>query len=328
MMITCGKLLNYLWGLPVIIGVFLLFLLINLKFRLAKQLAGASFKKFDTYFNRQKIKTILFLGAFLMIFIAVLAPQWGDARQVVNQSGRRIVIALDVSKSMLAQDLKPNRLDCAKNKIKKLLVKLVGEQVGLILFAGDAIVMCPLTSDQDLLLSFLDEVDYQTISGGTTNLAKAILSAVNLFAQVGAGGTNLLAIFTDGEDFSQDLGSVGSLAKEAGINIFTFGVATLQGAPVPELDLNGKPAGFIKNKQGEIVISRLNQNLLQEVAFSCAGQTVVVENDHDDDLDQVASWVERFERNQFAAQTLTIKPEKYYYFALAALIFLLIEWIL
>ena len=330
-MITWGKLINLWLGLPVIIGIVLLFLLINLRIRLAKKLMGASFDQFNKYCTRQKFKLILLVITFLTVFIAVLAPQWGESQQFSQQSGRHIVIALDVSKSMLAQDLKPNRLDFAKNKIEKLLTKLVGEQVGLILFAGDSMVMCPLTSDQDLLRSFLGEIDYHMTSSGSTNLAKAIYTATNLFTQAGlvsANGTNLLVIFTDGEDFSQDLAQAGVAAKKAGINIFTFGVATLQGAPVPDLDLNGKSVGFIKNKQGNVVISHLNRDLLQKVALSCDGQSAICDTDCDQDLDQMIQWIEKFERKQVIGQNLVVRPEKYYYFALVALVCLLIEWVL
>lgn len=327
-MIIWGKLLNLWLVLPISAGVILGLRLLLLKIKLVQQLAGAGFTDFKKYVLRQKFKMVVWLLALVLLFIAALAPQWGESKQLVQQSGRNIVIALDVSKSMLAQDLKPNRLDFAKHKIKNLLTSLVGEQVGLILFAGDAVVMCPLTSDQDLLLSFLDEVDYHTVSSGTTNLAKAIHAAINLFKQSGVAGTNLLTIFTDGEDFSQDLVSAGNLAKEAGINIFTFGVASVQGAPVPDLDLNGTSIGFMKDSQGQVVISRLNQQLLQTVALSCNGQSIVAQVGSDEDLGQMIKWIEKFERNQLAGQKLTIKPEKYYYFAAVALICLLIEWIL
>lgn len=327
-MINFGQLTNLWLILPMLLGVILLASLVRLRFKLVSILAGNSFPDLAKYKFRTKLKLVLWLIAFGAIFVACLAPQWGEPYQLSSQTGRNIVIALDVSKSMLAQDLKPNRLEFAKNKIKKLITLLAGEQVGLLLFAGDAIVVCPLTRDQDLLELFLDEIDLHTVSSGTTNLAKAITTATKMFVQGGQQQTNLLAIFTDGEDFSQDLTQAGGMAQQAGVQIFTFGVATQQGAPIPELDLSGKLAGFIKNDQGEVVVSRLNQALLQDIAIKAGGQSVVVQAEQDSDLQQMLNWVTQFERHNLADQNLKLRPEKYYYFAALALFCLLIEWIL
>ncbi len=144
----------------------------------------------------------------------------------------------------------------------------------------------------------------------------------------GAQATNLLAIFTDGEDFSQGLSQAGQAAQQAGVRIFTFGMASLHGAPIPELDAQGQAIGFIKNAQGETVISRLNQTLLQTIAQQCGGQSVIVSAQGDGDLAQMLAWVNQFEQNSFADQQLVLQDPKYYYFVILALISLLIEWLL
>lgn len=327
-MISWSNLAGVWLLLPILTAYILVILLTRFKFNISSLLAGASFKYLANYQTNLKIKLFLWLGILIALLIAFLGPQWGQSVQPVAQSGRNIVIALDVSKSMLAQDLKPNRLEFAKTKIKKLVGLLGGERVGLILFAGDAIVMCPLTRDQDLLLTFLDEVDQNTVSSGTTNLTKPINMATHMLTSTSTNATNLLAIFTDGEDFSQGLSQAGQAAQQAGVHIFTFGMASLHGAPIPEFDAQGQAIGFIKNAQGETVISRLNQALLQTIAQQGSGQSVIVSTQNDDDLAQMLSWVNQFEQNNFGEKQLVLKDPKYYYFVILALIGLLVEWIL
>lgn len=309
-------------------GIILASLILHLRFKTCALLAGPSFANFKNYQRKLIFKMGLWILIFISLWIAYLAPQWGHESQPVIQAGRNVIIALDVSRSMLAQDLKPNRLTFAKDKIRKLITQLAGEQVGLILFAGDAIVACPLTRDQDLLLTFLTEVDGESASLGSTNLAQAITTAQRMFAQAGLNGTNLLAIFTDGEDFSQGLESAGSAAAQAGIAIFTFGVGTTQGAPIPASDTPGQPSGFIKNKAQEIVISRLDQDLLQTISAKCRGQSMVVSVTDDHDLTQLGSWINQFERNQLSTKTFTQQQDRYYYFVTLALICLILEWLL
>lgn len=326
-MISFGS-LNNLWLVgPVLFGLSLSFLLTKFRYKIFSILCLGNYSFGHSFLVRQKFKLFLWLLALLAIFIATLAPQWGEQSLLVPQTGRNIVIALDVSKSMLAQDLKPSRLAFAKSKITNLLQKLAGEQVGLILFAADAISLCPLTRDQDLVLGFLEEVDQHTVSSGGTNIAKAIMTATKMF-ESHEHETNLLLIFSDGEDFSPDLTAAGQSAQAAGIKVFTFGVATSHGAPIPQYDLTGAALGFVKNQADEIVISRLNQAVLQQIAQKCAGHSLLVSAADDHDLEQLINWVASFERNRFAEQNFLLKLDRYYYFALIALIALAIEWFL
>jgi Ca-activated chloride channel family protein len=328
MIISWGNLAGCWLLVPILASVFLLLFLVLARIKLANYLMGVGLNNFDKYKGRLKIKLVLWIATLVLLFIAFLAPKWGEQNKLIAQNGRNVIIALDVSKSMLGQDLHPNRLDFAKNKIKKLVAQMAGSQIGLVLFAGDAFVLCPLTRDRDLLLTFLDDVSVQNISSGTTNLASAMTSAVRMVKQAGGAGTNLLVFFTDGEDFAQNLGPAQQAAKEIDLHIFTFGVASLQGAPIPDLDQDGKQLGFIKDQQNKIVISKLNQDLLLDLADKCGGQFVLATTSNDTDLASLRTWVEQFERHQFMDQQLVTKPEKYYYFAGLAFILFLLEWLL
>jgi len=319
---------NGIWlVLPLTVG----YLLVAANYKFKFNLLDRLFSNHANYFKYQKklkIKLVLWFLALLALLIAFMAPQWGESEQLAPQAGRNIVIALDVSKSMLAEDFKSNRLNFAKIKIKKLVQKLAGDRIGLILFAGDALVMCPLTRDRELLLTFLDDAGTQTISSGTTNLASAILTATKMVEQSNDGSTNLLVIFTDGEDFAGNTQVAGQAAQDAGIKIFAVGVASLQGAPIPDFDGNGKTIGFIKDKQGSVVISKLNQEVLEQTVSKCGGHSMIAQAEHDDDLNKIINWVANFERHKIADKLLTVKIERYYYFAAWALLMLLIEWLL
>lgn len=328
MIISWGNLAGYWLFALVLVGIVLLFCLLLAKIKLVNNLMGVGLNNFAKYRVKLKIKFVLWLNILFLLFIAFLAPQWGEQNKLTAQNGRNIIIALDVSKSMLGQDLQPNRLDFAKNKIKNLIAQMVGNQIGLILFAGDAFVLCPLTRDRDLLLTFLDDVSVQNISSGTTNLASAMSLAAKMVKQVGVAGTNLLVVFTDGEDFAQNLEPAWQAAKEVDLHVFTFGVASLQGAPIPDLDQDGKQLGFIKDQQNKIVISKLNQALLLDIADKCGGQFVLSTTSNDTDLASLCTWVDQFERHQFMEQQLVTKAEKYYYFAGLAFVLLLLEWVL
>ena len=140
---------------------------------------------------KKMVKTILYFIGIFFIIAAFLRPQWDKKEQMISQEGRDVIIAIDISRSMLAQDVKPNRLKFAKEKIKKLLYNLSCERVGLIVFSGSTIVQCPLTTDYSAFFLFLDQLDVDTISQGTTALDKAIKTALDVFESMPTKKTKL-----------------------------------------------------------------------------------------------------------------------------------------
>lgn len=277
--------------------------------------------------KKNRIKAGLFAVAVIFLFLGLLRPQWGEKEQNVAQEGRELFIGLDISRSMLAADIKPNRLTFAKSKIKRLLQLLPADRVGLLVFSGAAVIQCPLTQDTSAFNMFLDQVDVESISSGTTSLDKAISKIIKTFTGMPARNNKLLVMFTDGEDFSKDLAPIRVEAKKIGLHIFTYGVGTEQGAPVPIIDNEGKTTGYEKNEQGNAVISRLNPGILQSLARETDGQYIAPTQD-DNDLKQLIKYVESYEKEKFEDKELVTEEDRYPYFLFVSFVCLLLEWLL
>lgn len=273
------------------------------------------------------MKAGLLSCALLLLGIAFLSPQWDKKDEQVVHEGRDIIIALDVSRSMLVQDLAPNRLEYAKAKIRQLVTTLGAERVGLLLFSGDAIMQCPLTTDYDAFFMFLDGVSVETMSSGTTSIGSALAKILQAFASFDTDRTRLVALFTDGEDFSDDLAGIKQQAIAANVHIFTVGVGTPEGAPVPLYDTQARQQGYQKDGEGHVVVSRLQSDLIQGLATETGGKYVCATHD-DTDIQALKKWIEVFEKSQFADQQVQRLQEKFYYYSGAAFLLVLAEWLL
>ncbi len=269
---------------------------------------------------------LMFIGTIFLL-AAFLRPQWGKQEQMVSQEGRDVIIAVDISRSMLAQDVKPNRLHFAKEKIKKLLYNLSCERVGLIVFSGSTIIQCPLTTDYAAFFMFLDQLDVDTISKGTTALDQAIKVSLQIFESIPARKTKLLVAFTDGEDFSNDLQGVKYRVAHDNLSIFTVGVGTTQGAPVPILNDQHKQIGWEKDAQGHVIMSRLNEHLLNNISIESGGKYIHAV-DGDDDIKLLISSINKFEKDALEDKTFDAFQEQYPYFIAVSLMCFALEWIL
>lgn len=276
---------------------------------------------------RRILKYSLFVIAFLFVLVALLRPQWDLKNQVVEQEGRDILIAIDISRSMLAQDVSPNRLEFAKQKIKKLLYNLSCDRVGLMLFSGATVIQCPLTTDYSTFFMFLDQLDAETISAGTTSLDSAVIKAVALFESMPERKTKIFCLFTDGEDFSDNLTGVKEKAIQAGVSIFTIGVGTTHGAPIPVLDRQGVQIGLEKDADDTIIMSQLNENVLRGLSEKSGGKYIhAVESEND--IKQLIALVEGFESSKMDNKNINRLEEQYPYFIIISFFCLLLEWIL
>lgn len=272
-------------------------------------------------------KSLLLLAGLVFLCIALVRPTWGEQQEVVEQVGRELFIGLDISRSMLASDIQPNRLTFAKSKIRRLVRMLAADRVGLLVFAGDALIQCPLTRDTAAFNLFLDAIDAQTISSGTTALDQALTKMIGVFSSMPTRKNKVIVIFTDGEDFSSNLREVRQKAQEMGIHIFTYGVGTVQGAPVPLIDDQGNAVGHQQDEQGTVVISRLNEGILRNLAAESGG-VYITPTQEENDLEQLRTYVERYEKEKFEDKEVSTKQERYYYFLLGAFVCLLLEWVL
>jgi len=274
------------------------------------------------------LKSFLWCCGIIALLLALLRPQWNKKEQTVTQEGRDVMIVLDVSRSMLAHDMVPSRLENAKLKIRSLLDMLSFERVGLILFSGSAYIQCPLTADHAAFLTFLKHVDAETISSGTTALDKAFLKTMEAFGGASSDRKHkLMVLLTDGEDFSANFGPVKTKAREQNMTVFAVGLGSPEGAPIPIVNEYGKQVGHETDKDGKPILSVLNEDLLSGVC-SALGGTYVRATQDDSDLDVIVAKINQFEKEKFEDRSFTSYEDKYVYFVASAFLFLLLEWLL
>jgi Ca-activated chloride channel homolog len=273
-------------------------------------------------------KAFLVIIGALLLGISLLRPQWHKREEMVHQQGRDLLIAVDVSRSMLAQDCLPNRLAVTKHKIRSLVDRLSCERVGLLLFSGMACVQCPLTADRAAFFMFLDALDVETISSGTTAIDEAIKKALEVFQQVPSRKHKMLVLFTDGEDFSTDLSQVKRDAQQVGMMIFTIGLGTSEGAPIPLFDQRGNTMGHQKDKKGSVVISRLNEAMLRSLAQESGGFYVPVSCSDDHDMRYLVQKIGEVEKESLEEVRLTQLEEQYHYFLIGSFMCFVLEWLL
>lgn len=227
-------------------------------------------------YRKRALKVSLIFLAVIFCLLALMRPQWGFQWEEVKRKGVDILIALDTSKSMLAEDVKPSRFERSKLAIEDLVRKLKGDRVGLIAFSGSAFLQCPLTVDYGGFLLSLENTDIQTIPKGGTSMSSAIREALRSYAG-GQKKYKVLVVITDGEDHEGDAQQVALEAKKEGINIFCIGIGTAEGDLIPVTDEVGQKV-FLKDGQGNVVKSRLDESALQKIVLNTGGVYVKATN--------------------------------------------------
>ena len=211
-----------------------------------------------------------FLGALLLI-VALARPQWGSDIQIVEQTGVQVMIALDVSRSMLSEDVKPTRLDRAKLEISDLISRLEGDEVGIVLFSGASFIQFPVTSDHSTARAYLNNASPNAISRQGTVIAEAIEIAMTGFSTE-RENQNIIVVMTDGENHEGDPVEAAREAAAEGTVIFTVGMGSAEGSPVMEYDDRGNAIGELRDGQGDLIVSRMDEVGLQRIAESGGGR--------------------------------------------------------
>ena len=207
----------------------------------------------------------LWLLALALIVIALARPQWGTDTQVVQQEGIQVMVALDISASMLAQDLQPDRLTRAKQTMAELMDSLNGDQIGLVLFSGASFIQFPLTNDYATAKSFLDTANPGMISRPGTAIGQAIRTAIQGFDDT-RSSQRVIVIMTDGENHEGDVQAAAEGAAADAVIIYTIGFGSPEGEPVPVFDPFGNVAGYKSDASGQVILSRLDEVTLQQIA--------------------------------------------------------------
>lgn len=232
-----------------------------------EQLLKSIAQSFD-FFRFVWKKNLLVLVLFFSV-VALARPQWGFEWREVKKEGLDILIVMDTSRSMLTQDVKPNRLERTKLAVQDLLKKLKGDRIGLIAFAGDAFMVCPLTVDYGGFLLSLNDVGVQTVPRGGTNIPEAIAEAIRGYDKT-PNKYKAVLIITDGDNLEGDPLLWAKKAHEKGIKIYCIGIGTKEGELIQIVDDAGQ-SSFVKDSDGNFVKSRLNEELLQQVALTTGG---------------------------------------------------------
>lgn len=269
---------------------------------------------------RAKARLVLRVLALALLVLALARPQWGFRWEEVRRKGLDLVVALDTSRSMMASDIKPTRLQQAKWGIRDLLRHLRGDRVGLVPFAGSSILQCPLTIDYAAFAMTLDDVYSGIIPKGGTALEQALRTAIAAFP-ADRTADRVILLITDGEDHEGDPLALLPELKEKGIRVYTIGIGTLEGEMVPAGDNQG---GYFKDRQGQIVKTALKEDMLQKLALGTGG-TYVRSAPGDTGLERVFNEsIANLKRSEQENRTAKIYEERFVWPIAAAL--LLLAW--
>jgi len=223
-------------------------------------------------YKKKKMKAILIVAVVTLSVFALMRPKWGFQMEEVKRQGLDILVAIDTSKSMLAQDVKPNRLERSKLAVRDLVKKLKGDRIGLIAFSGDAFLQCPLTVDYNGFILSLDSLTSDIIPKGGTAITSAIKEAVNVFSDE-PRKYRILIIITDGEDHEGNVARASEAAKKEEIKVFTIGIGTPEGDLIQFTDKNGRE-NFLKDREGNVVKTKIDEEILQKIARVTGGSYI------------------------------------------------------
>jgi len=319
--------LNFLFGIPVLILGIILYnrwkkksLSLFGDSKLLKELMHSYSK------GRMQIKNVFTVLIFTLLIIGIANPQVGTKMEEVKREGVDLMIAIDLSNSMLAEDIKPNRLERAKLAISRLIDKLEGDRIGLIVFAGEAYVQLPITTDYSAAKLFLSTVNTNIVPTQGTEIAKAIDLSVHSF-DIENAQNKAIIIITDGESHDEKAIESAQQAQELGIFLHTLGMGLSKGGPIPIYNKYGNRTGYRKDRDGNTVVSKLNENLLQEIAGAGKG-TYVRANNSKAGLSTLFAEINKMEKKEIGTMVFTEYKDRFQLFIGLAFLLLLTDLIL
>ena len=275
----------------------------------------------DASTGRRRLKFILYLTAFALLTLALARPQLGSKLREVESRGIEMMLVVDVSNSMLAEDFQPNRLERTKYAIDKLFDGLKQDRVGLVVFAGEPKVQLPITSDYRMARAFARRIDPSLVSVQGTAIGKALEQALLAFSgDTEQSHGRVIILITDGENHDDDAIAVAERAAQMGVKIFTIGIGTPEGAPI---QIGGE---FIKDEAGEMVVSKLNEEMLARIA-DITGGAYVRSSKQSIGLDEIVKAINEMEQTELSTVRFEEFNEQYQYLLIAALVLLLLEFV-
>ena len=274
--------------------------------------------------KKPAFKFIIFLTAFALVIISLARPQIGSKIEEAKQIGMDVVIVLDVSMSMQADDIKPSRLEKAKHEVSRLIEKLQGDRIGLVIFSGNAYVQFPLTSDYAAANLLLNAVDVSSVPQPGTSIASAIQLAANSFRKE-EEIKKAIIIISDGEDHEGEIDKVVSESSSNNVSIYTIGLGSPAGSPIPVNNGSGARTGFKTDNQGNVVITKLDETVLKDIAVKGNGKYFVGSNS-ENEIDAIYNELSNFEQTEYGTKRITDYEDRFYYFLIPALLLLAAEF--
>ena len=275
----------------------------------------------DASKSRPIVKFALLMGALSLLIIAAARPQYGQQEKTVKRQGIEVMVALDISNSMLAEDVAPNRLDRAKQMLSKMIDNMVDDKVGLVVFAGEAFTQLPITCDYVSAKMFLNTISPKLIPTQGTAIGAALQTAIRSFGSQENDAGRAIILITDGENHEDDAIAAAKQAQELGIQVFVIGIGKPEGSPIPVPGTND----YIKDRSGQVVVSRLNEEMCQEIAQAGKGAYVRCDNTNtamralQQELDRIAT-------TDLETTVYADYNEQYQSFVLIALLLLVIDF--
>ena len=273
---------------------------------------------------RQNAKLMMILLALTCLGLAVARPQIGTHAVPVKAEGIDLVFALDTSLSMLAEDIKPNRLTRAKHEMSALMDKLRGDRVGIVIFSGASFIQCPLTFDYSAAKMFLESVNTNSISVPGTALESAIRTALRAFENSPPNSAKVIVVLTDGESHDGDALKAAEDAEKAGVKIYAIGIGSEKGELIPLRDEQGNLSGYKKDRDGNVVMTKLDQLTLEKIAALTNGQFYHVSSGGIE-LEKIYGEIANMAKTERETQLVMRYEEQYQYFVGAALLLLAAE---
>ncbi len=316
-------LLHLLWLVPIFI-IFYVFV-----FR-AKQKAMQRFGNLEllkklsrnTSRGRQVAKIALLLSAIMFLVFAMARPQIGTKLEEVKREGVDVIVAMDVSKSMLARDVAPSRLQKAKHEVETFIERLQGDRIGLVAFSGIAFVQCPLTLDYGAAKIFLDIMDPDLIPTPGTAIGKAIQKSVDAFDQK-ERKHKVLVLITDGEDHQGDALEIAKEAEKEGIVIYCVGIGSAKGDPIPVDESGSASKGFKKDKSGQVIITKLDEVTLEKIALQTGGKYYRATGG-EDELQKIYDDINKMDKKELGSMQFSQFEDRFQY--LLVFVILLLVW--
>lgn len=274
--------------------------------------------------SRPVVKFMILMLALAFIITGMARPQFGSKLKKVKREGVELIIALDVSNSMMAEDIQPNRLERAKRAISRLIDRLKDDKIGLIVFAGDAYMQLPITSDYSSAKLFLNSISPQIVPKQGTAMGAAINLAMRSFSPQGQSNKAII-IITDGENHEDDPVAAAQAAAENGIVVYTIGMGLPQGSPIPVVK-NGQK-DYLKDRDGNVVITKLDETTLERVA--AAGKGIYVRaNNAQVGLNTLFDEISKLNKEEMESLVYSEYDDQFQYFFAAALFLILLEFVI